>query len=113
MLIGADLIERTLPATHYVNWFPLSYPEQDGLIPLTRENMTGAALNLAPGTLVILDRDQRAYGDRTTMPAIQALCKRGYLSELVPGERLVMARFGVEGPTPIMDVCGTLLGAAR
>ena len=75
--------------------------------------MTGAALNLAPGTLVILDRDQRAYGDRTTMPAIQALCKRGYLSELVPGERLVMARFGVEGPTPIMDVCGTFLGAAR
>jgi len=113
MLIGADQIERTLPATKYVNWFPLSYPEQDGLIPLTRDNMTGAALGLAPGTLLILERDQRAYGDRTTMPAIQALCKRGYLAEVAPGERLVLARFGVEDPRPTMDVCRTLLGAAR
>jgi hypothetical protein len=113
MLIGADRIERTLPATQYVNWFPLSYPEQDGLIPLTRDNMTGAALSLAPGTLLILERDQRAYGDRTTMPAIQALCKRGYLAEVAPGERLVLARFGVEDPRPTMDVCRTLLGAAR
>lgn len=113
MLIGADLVERTIVTTRYVNLFPLSYPEQDGLIPLTRESMIDASMRLAPGALLILERDQRAYGDRTTMPAIQALCKRGYLAEVVPGERLVLARFGVEGPRPTMDVCETLQGAVR
>lgn len=105
MLVGADLLEVALLTTPYVNWFPISYPEQDGLIPLTREIMIDAAMRVAPGTLLILERERGKYGVRTTMPCMEALCKRGYLSQVVVGERLVLARFEVDQSQVAPDVC--------
>lgn len=104
MLLADDLWIHAIVGTSYVNRFPLSFEQQDGLIPTGVSVAIASARNLPLGTDMVVETDlSRLNGLRRDI-AVET-CVRG---RLVPDEwsaRVVMVRLVTRGSSDQPDLC--------
>ena len=105
MIVDVDILDAGLLQTRKINWFPISYEEQDGLIPLTKELMSQAGSKLEVGAMLIIERGLPRRRPATYGAAFDAICSRGSVVEVLQLQRMSLARFELAPPYGSTDLC--------
>ena len=105
MIVDVDILDAGLLQTRKINWFPISYEEQDGLIPLTKELMSQAGSKLEVGAMLIIERGLPRRRPATYGAAFDAICSRGSVVEVLRLQRMSLARFELAPPYGSTDLC--------